>query len=314
MCVPSFRSRMFVFMLKNRHLFQGKLKRTNKIDENTSILKLREDVEKGAGFLGKLPTDFRLEEFKIGSLNAEWMRPKNSLKDKVILYFHGGGLVVGSIKAHRGIVAKFVKGTGINALVFDYSLAPEHPFPAGLNDSIATYNYLLDNDFKSSNIVFIGDSGGGNLVFATLLALKEKKLPLPVAALALSPWTDLTNSGESWQTNAKVDTICWKEAQTVFSNYYVGENDPTSPLISPLFGDLSGLPPIHIYVGGHETMLSDSTRFAEKAKAAGVDVTLIIGEGLFHCYPACAPLFPEAKQAMKEICEFVKLNLGVLDL
>jgi acetyl esterase/lipase len=206
-------------------------------------------------------------------------------------------------------VAKFVQGSGVGALLFDYGLAPEHPFPDGLNDSVAVYQYLLDEGVKPAKIVFMGDSGGGNLVFATMLALKEKNLPLPAAAVALSPWTDLTNSGDSWEFNAKLDTLCWKEAQSFFADYYAGNHDRTRPLISPVFGDLTGLPPLLIFAGGHETMLSDSVRIAEKARAAGVPVTLTIGEGLFHCYPACAPLFPEAKRALADICDFIRLHI-----
>ncbi len=303
--MPSVRSRLFVFVLKHRHLLKLQLRRRNTIDWDTPIQKLRDEVEKGAGFFGKLPDNFELIPVRIGDLSAEWMRPNDAPKDKAILYFHGGGLVLGSIKAHRAIVAKFVKASGIGALVFDYALAPEQPYPAALNDSLAAYKYLLDEGRKPANIIFMGDSGGGNLVFTTMLALKEKDIPLPAAAVALSPWTDLTNSGDSYATNANVDTLTWKKAQTIFATYYAGENDVTNPLISPLFGDLTGLPPLLIYVGGDELMRDDSTRFAEKAQAAGVDVALRIGEGLFHCYPACAPIFPEATQALEEISGFI---------
>jgi len=308
--MPSFQSRLFVFLLKYRHLLRFQKKRTTKVNDKTSLEALRAEVERGADFFGKLPDGFTLEPVRIGHLDAEWMRPKNAPKNKTILYFHGGGLVVGSIRAHRGIVAKFVKECAISALLFDYGLAPEKPYPHGLNDSVAAYEYLLKKGLKPSDVIFMGDSGGGNLVFATQLALKGKGIPLPAAAVALSPWTDLTNSGESWQFNAEKDTLCWKEAQSTFSRYYVGSNDPKGPFISPLFGDLSGLPPMLIFAGGDETLLSDSTRLAEKAKAAGVDVTLRIGKGLFHCYPACAPMFPEAKAAMTDICDFINKHLG----
>ncbi len=303
--MPSIRSRLFALILRYRHLLQFKLKRTDAIDQNTSMVKLREEVEKGADFFGKLPKGFTLEPFTIGSLAAEWMLPPGTEKKRAILYFHGGGLVVGSIRAHRGIVAKFVKGSGVEALLFDYGLAPEHPYPEGLNDSLAAYRYLLDTGIPSSRIVFMGDSGGGNLVFTTMLAAKENNLPLPAGAVALSPWTDLTNSGDSWKTNAEADTLCWKEAQAIFSRYYAGDNDLKNPLVSPLFGDLSGFPPLLIYAGGDETMRDDSTRFAARAEEAGIDITLHIGTGLFHCYPACTPLFPEATQAMEEICAFI---------
>jgi monoterpene epsilon-lactone hydrolase len=308
--MPSLRSRLFVFALKHRHLLRLQLKRRAIVDWNTSIPELRQEVEKGAGFFGKLPAQIEVSPVKIDHLYAEWIVPSNTTKDRVMLYFHGGGYVMGSCKAHRAIVAKFVKGSGIAALVFDYCLAPEHPFPAALDDSLAAYGWLLDQGIAPAHIVFVGDSAGGGLCLATLLALKDKNIPLPKAAVALSPWTDVKNTGESWQTNAKADTLSWKESQVVFSKYYAGDNDPGLPWISPLYGDLRGLPPILIYVGGDETLLDDSTRFAKKAKDSGVDITLKVGEGMFHCYPACSPLFPEAKQAMEEICTFIKTSIG----
>ncbi len=308
--MPSLRSRLFVFVLKYRHLLSFQLKRRTRVDEQTSIPALRQEIEQGADFWGKLPAGFQLSPLTIDGLAAEWMLPAQTSKDKVILYFHGGGLVIGSVKAHRPIVAKFVKGSGIGALVFDYGLAPEHPFPEGLNDALTAYRYLLAEGIKPSNIVFMGDSGGGGLCLATLLAGKDQGLPLPAAAVVISPWTDLKNSGESFQTNAGVDTLCWKDAQVVFSKYYVGDHDPGLPWISPLYGDLAGLPPLLIYAGADELMRDDSTRFAKKAKDAGVDVTLRVGPGMFHCYPACAPLFPEATLAMAEICEFIKSHIN----
>lgn len=152
----------------------------------------------------------------------------------------------------------------------------------------------------------MGDSGGGNLCLAALLALKQKRLPLPAATVALSPWTDLNNTGDSWISNAQKDNLCWPNAQNVFSKYYAGEHDLNNPLISPLKGDLKGLPPLLIFAGENELMRDDAVSFAEKAEKAGVEVTLHIGRGLFHCYPVCAPLFPEAVAAHKEICQFIK--------
>jgi monoterpene epsilon-lactone hydrolase len=308
--MPSLRSRLFIFVLKHRHLLRFQLKRTTRVDWNTSVQHLRQDAEKGAGFFGKLPADFELSPITINGLPAEWMMPAQAERDKVIFYVHGGGYVLGSIQAHRAIVAKFVKGSGIGAFVFDYRLAPEHTFPAAIDDSLKAYRFLLAEGIRPANIICVGDSAGGGLCLATLLALKDQDIPLPAAAVVLSPWTDLKNTGESFQTKAQVDTITWKEAQTVFSKYYAGDNDPGLPWISPLYGDLHGLPPMLIYVGGDELLLDDSTRFAEKAKDAGVDVTLKVGEGMFHCYPACAPLFPEASQAMAEMCAFIKKHIN----
>jgi acetyl esterase/lipase len=306
MSMPSIRSKLLVFVLKHRHLFKGRLRRTTSIGEATSIPKLRAEVERGAEFFGKLPEGFVLEPVRIGDLDAEWMIPPGAGKEPVLLYFHGGGLVVGSVRSHRGIVAKFVKEGGIGALVFDYALAPERPYPAALNDAVAAYEYLLAEGIAPSRIVCIGDSGGGNLCLATLLTLKQRGLPQPAGAVTLSAWTDLTNSGESWVSNAKRDTLCWKDAQTVFARMYAAGNNPADPLISPLFGDLSNLPPLLMFAGGDETMRDDTTRFARKAQEAGVEVTLRVGDGLFHCYPACAPLFPEATEAMAEIGSFLR--------
>ena len=224
----------------------------------------------GAGFLGKLPADLTLEPIQIGRLHAEWMLPTDSTRNQAILYFHGGGLVLGSVRSHRGIVAKFVKGSGIPALVFDYRLAPEDPFPAALNDSVAAYEHMLNQGLSPSRIVFMGDSGGGNLCLSTLLAVKDRALPQPAGAVTLSAWTDLTNSSGSWRTNAKLDTLCWKDAQKVFARMYAVDHDPCEPLISPLFGDLSGVaPPCSWFVGGAEGMRDDTIRFAAKARRAG---------------------------------------------
>jgi acetyl esterase/lipase len=159
-----------------------------------------------------------------------------------------------------------------------------------------------------SNIVFAGDSAGGGLCLATLLALRDKGIPLPAAAVALSPWTDLRCTGASYRRNAG-KCLSPNGTWTAFSSHYVGDHDPALPWISPLYGDLRGLPPLLIYAGGDEILLDDSVRFAEKAQDAGVDVALRVGKGLFHCYPVCAPLFPEATRAMNEICGFIKHHL-----
>jgi monoterpene epsilon-lactone hydrolase len=308
--MPSLRSRLFLFALKHRHLLHFRMKRRITIDWNTSIPRLRQESEKSSRLFGKLPDQIVVSPITIDGLSAEWILPSQAAKGKLMLYFHGGGYVMGTIQAHRSIVAKFVKGSEVGALLFAYRLAPEHPFPAAIEDSVAAYRWLLAKGVSPSHIVFVGDSAGGGLCLATLIALRDQGIPLPAAAVALSPWTDLKCTGESLRTKAKVDPLTWAESWTVFSKYYAGENDPCLPWISPLYGDLDGLPPILIHVGENEVLLDDSTRFAEKAKDAGVDVTLKVGEGMFHCFPVCAPLFPEAKQAMDEICAFIKTHIS----
>jgi len=308
--VPSLRGRLFKILLQNRHLLRFQFKKES-IDwcQYESIISFRQQVEAGAGKFGKLPEGIEVLPVQIDSLYAEWILPAKATKDKMILYFHGGGYVSGTCNSHRAITAKFVKGSQIGALLFEYRLAPEHPYPAALEDSLSAYQWLLDQGIAASNIVFVGDSAGGGLGLATLLALRDQGTPLPAAAVAYSPVTDFTCSGDSYRTKAKI-CLSPEGMATALAKHYAGDEEPNLPYISPLYGNLQGLPPLLIYAGEDETLCDDAIRFAAKAKAAGVNVTLRVGEGMFHCYPAMAPLFPEAAQAMKEICAFIKIHTG----
>lgn len=308
--MPSLQARFFKFMLQNRHLLSFHLKKET-IDWNTyeSIVRFRQEVEAGAKKFGKLPEGIKVSPLTIGNISAEWILPDQSAKERIILYFHGGGYISGTCQAHRSIVAKFVKGSATGALLFEYRLAPENPYPAALDDAVTVYEWLLAQNISPSRIVFVGDSAGGGLILATLLALRDQGRPLPAAAVSYSPVTDLRCTGESYKTKAGV-CLSPEGMAAAIAKHYAADKDPGLPYISPLYGNLHGLPPLLIYVGEDETLLDDSTRFAEKAKAAGVDVTLRVGEGLFHCYPAMSPLFPEARQAMDEICAFIKTHNG----
>ena len=210
----------------------------------------------------------------------------------------------GSPKGHRNHVAKFVKGSGCPALVIDYRLAPESPFPAGLEDALAAYEYLLAK-VPASKVIFLGDSAGGGLCLAALLAARKRGLPLPAGAVAISPWTDLTLSGASYTTN-KHKCLSPLGCAEACSQFYAADTPLDDPLISPFYGDLAGLPPIRLYAGSDEILLDDAVSFYEKAQKNGVDIGLTVGKGLFHCYPVCAPIFPEAVAAMAEICTFIK--------
>ena len=227
-----------------------------------------------------------------------------------MLYFHGGGFVMGSAKSHRNIVGNFVKRLGIKALVFDYRLAPEHPAPAAVDDAVEIYSWLLNEGYKPENIAFVGDSAGGGIELATLIKCKDTGLRMPAVCAAFSPCTDMTLSGESHKTRLKADPCTPKGANETYIGYYVGQGDPTHPYISPLFADLQGLPPIMIQVGDDETLLDDSIRFAEKAKHAGVEIQIKVWKGMFHCFPLLAPMFTEATEALKETCDFIKDKLN----
>lgn len=306
--MPSFRSHLLLFLLRNRNLFRSGKKAGNP-DWNSreTIFNFRRECEKGARRFGRMAKETHVIPETIDRIYAEWIRPQTADRDKVIMFFHGGGYVSGSCADHRIHVEKFVKGTNMAALLFEYRLAPEHPYPAALEDSLKVYKWLLTEGFDPASIVFAGDSAGGGLCLATLLALKEVASPLPAAAVALSPWTDLKCTGDSYRTKART-CLSPEGTWTAFSRHYVGESDPGLPFISPLYGDLQGLPPLFITVGGDEILLDDSVHFVEKVQEAKGKATLRIGQGLFHCYPVCAPLFPEATQTMAEICRFIKAS------
>ncbi len=306
--MSSFKSRFFIFMLRYQNILRFQFKRKPMVDWNTSIPDLRRKTERAGRLFSKMPAGITVQACEINGRYAEWVLTPDKNKKKAILYFHGGGYVLGSAQGHRPHVAKVAAAGGVSALTFDYRLAPEHLFPAALHDSLDAYHFLLNQGILPQHIVFMGDSAGGGLCLAALLALKDKGLPLPAAAVALSPWTDLLCTGESLKSNEKVDLLTWRESWTVFSKYYVGDQDARLPYISPLYGDLTGLPPLLIFVGNDELLRDDAVRFADRARAAKVDVTLNIGEGMFHCYPVCAPLFPEATAAMQEIGAFIKNN------
>lgn len=291
----------------NRHWFRGKLRKQPFDPSPEGVRKLREQTEKGGRMFGKLPPDVDIEPVTIGEMYAEWMKLPTNNPQNAMLYFHGGMYVTGSAESHRPHVIKFVKGSGINALVFNYRLAPENPFPAALDDAISAYQFLLKERFDPKNIVFAGDSAGAGLCLATLLAIKDKGIVLPAAAAVLSPWTDLARTGESYITNVE-KCLSPKGSSENACEFYAGKNDKKNPYISPLYGDLKGLSPLHISAGNNEILRDDSIRFAEKAKAVGVEVTLKVGEGMCHCYPAFGNLFRESKQAHAEICDFLKFH------
>ena len=294
--------------MRKRHLFQGKFKK-ERFDCNTSIAEFRERCEKGADKYSKIPEGVEVKEEGVDGIKSEWIIPEGASPGKMILYVHGGGYVSGSCNDHRGVVSKFAHNCGYKNLVYEYRLSPENPFPAALEDSIKVYQRLLEKGYKADNMLIAGESAGGGLTLAILLALKERNIPLPAAAVAISPWTDLTCSSDSYSTKNKV-SVAPLDSWIVFSRHYTGSHPANLPLISPLFGDLGGLPPIFLNSGVDDELYEDGEKYYQRAKEAGVDVTFRAGTGMVHCYPLLAPMFREATDAMQEICEFVKQHLG----
>lgn len=307
--MQSLRSRFYLFLLKHRHWLRLERK-PRAIDASTSVPALRRRADASASRFGEVPSDVHIQPVTIAGRCAEWIVPRQADRQRVMLYFHGGGYVMGSLQSHRSVVANVARECTVAALHFDYRLAPEHPFPAALDDALAVYAGLRAQGYAAASIVFVGDSAGGGLCLATLLALRDRGLPMPAAAVALSPWTDLTCSGASYRRR---DPLAPPGSWQTFASYYAAGSDPAMPWISPLHGALHGLPPLLIHVGERESMLDDSVQFAHKAAAAGGSVQLRIGRGMMHCYPLFAPRFPEAVAALRETGAFVRAALAQRD-
>ena len=307
--MAGFKSRILFGIMRHRHLFKGRLKKDVLNHDIDSVLAFRAECEKGAARFGKLPQGVVIRQELINMVISEWIVPENAPENKLIFYVHGGGYVSGSCNDHRILVAKIALRARIKVLLYEYGLAPENPFPAALNDSVNVYRSVLERGYNPDNIIVMGESAGGGLGLALLLALKDKHIPLPKAAVAVQPWTDLSCSGDSYQTKNKVSLAplnCWN----VFSHYYVAKNDVRNPYISPLFGNLEGLPPVYINVGDHDELYDDSIQFYSKAKQAGVDATLYVGKGMIHCFPLLAPLFKEATEAMNNMILYIRTKLS----
>lgn len=271
---------------------------------NNPLDQLREKLVKDTKFL-KPPKDVVITPVNAAGVPAEWLDPPNPISSKAMIYLHGGGYVMGSPATHRSLVARLAKACGIRTLSVDYRLAPEHPFPAALEDALAVYQWMLNQGVLPKNIIIAGDSAGGGLTLATLISLRDNHLPLPAMALCISPWTDLTLTGESITNCAKIDPYISQDLLKLGA-HYVGDNDPRHPHISPFYADLKGLPPLLIHVGTDEVLLSDSTRLAKAAEDAGVEVNLKVWDRMWHDFHLWAPYLPEADQAIEEISEFVE--------
>lgn len=254
-------------------------------------------------------TTCELAEVSLPRSTCYWVVPENTDPARRMLYIHGGSWVSGSIRGYQAFVEKLAVATGSAVLFVDYSLAPEAPFPAGLEDCVEALQWLQangpDGESEAGKCFIAGDSAGGNLTLSTLLACKTRGLKLPDAALAMSPCTDLTASGESMQTHQEQDPILVAEAIPILAQVYVQQKtEIADPLVSPLFGDLTGLPPVMLQVGEAEVLLDDSTRFAEKLEAAGGETELETWPGMPHVFQGFAPYLPEANQAIESIARF----------
>jgi acetyl esterase/lipase len=244
-----------------------------------------------------------------GGVRAEWIVPPGAAAERVLLYLHGGGYVLCSVSTHRDLISRIARAAGMRALGVDYRLAPEHPFPAAVEDATAAYRWLISHGTAPERIAIAGDSAGGGLTLASLVALRDAGDPLPAGAVCLSPWVDLEGIGASHTTKAAVDPFVSKEMTQFLAQQYLGGRDPRTPLAAPLYADLHGLPPLLIQVGTAEILFDDATRIADRAKAAGVQVSLDVWDDMIHVWQLFAPLLPEGQQAIERIGAFIREHM-----
>lgn len=239
------------------------------------------------------------------ALTAEWIRPGGADPHRVILYFHGGGYCLGSRATHRSVAVRLCEASGARGLSVDYRLAPEHPFPAALDDAVSAYRWLLTHGVNPEGLVLAGDGAGGGLALSTAMALRDGGAPLPKALVLLSPWTDLALTGWTLLRNAESDSVLSWQTLAVCARHYLKATLPTHPFASPYFGRFEGLPPMLIQAGSAELLRDDATRVAEKAEAAGVDVNCEIWERMSHLFQLHGPK-SEITGAMARAGSFVR--------
>lgn len=277
--------------------------------EEPTIEDFREAYDR---FVGQFPVpeDVTVEEVDAGGVPCLWVRTPESSEERTIFFLHGGGYVIGNARGYRELTSHLARAIGARALVVDYRLAPEHPFPAAVDDATAAYRWLLDSGASPEGIVIAGDSAGGGLALATAIALRDDGVALPGALVCISPWIDMESTGETMTTNADIDPVVSRDGLMGMADMYLAGQDARSPLASPLHADLAGLPPMLIQVGTRETLLDDAVRLADRARAAGVDVTYEQVEDAPHVWHVFSSVLPEAKDSIEKIAEFTRERLA----
>lgn len=270
------------------------------------------DVRQAPSLPGSgVPKDVRIRPVDAGGVCAEWITPEGAAADAALLYLHGGGYVFGGLDSHRDIASRLAMASGVRALLIDYRLAPEHRFPAPVEDATAVYRWLLDSGQAPDRLIVAGDSAGGGLSVALMLNLRALGLPLPKAAVLMSPWTDLANTGESVSRYSAADAMISPQAVKKFADLYLDGQNPEDPLASPHYADLSGLPPVQVLVGSEEVLLSDSERLVEKINAAGGMAEIAVWPKMPHVFPILAGVIPEGRQAIEDMSRFIQGKLGL---
>ncbi|WP_428493258.1 alpha/beta hydrolase [Rhodopila sp.] len=258
------------------------------------------------------PGSIDYAEVEAGGVPAMWVVPKGSAQDRVLLCAHGGGYCFGSMYTHRKLYGHCAKMIGCRALIVHYGRTPEHPHPGPVNDMAKAYRWLLDQGIRPNHIALIGDSAGGGLAVTTLLRLREQGLPMPAATMPLSPWLDMEGGGGSFESNQQKDVLVAHEMLLEMAKTFLGENgNRRDPLANPLHGDLRGLPPAYIQVGGDETLLDDSRGLAEALQRADVEVKLDVFPDMQHVFQFLAGVAPEADEAIAKLAAWVRPRLAL---
>jgi acetyl esterase/lipase len=251
----------------------------------------------------------RFERVQAGGVPGEWFRAPELDESRVLFYLHGGGYTIGSIESHRDLISRMCIASGVRGLAIDYRLAPEHPFPAQLEDALAAYRWLLASGVEASRIAIAGESAGGGLTLSTLVSLRDAGEALPAAAAVICPWVDLEVTGASIDQNARYDYIS-RDALRISARRFARDDQQRDPLAAPLYADLHGLPPLLVQAGGAEALLDDARRIADRARAAGVDVTLEIDDEMIHAWHMLAQIEPRGQEAIDRVGAFVRRHLG----
>jgi acetyl esterase/lipase len=269
------------------------------------IAQMRLDADERSKAFG-LPADVTVQPVDANGVPAEWTSTPDADPSSVILYLHGGGYVICSLQSHRHLVAEVGRAAGTRTLAIDYRLAPEHPFPAPVEDTVAAYRYLLESGIKPNRITLAGDSAGGGLAVAAMLAIRDAGLPLPACAWCISPWVDMQALGQSFVDRAATDPTVQKATILTMAEWYLGGADPRHPHASPIYGDLRGLPPMLIQVGSVETLLDDSIALVRKAGVAEVPVELQIWPEMIHIWHIYFPMLSAGRRAIATGGSFVR--------
>jgi monoterpene epsilon-lactone hydrolase len=269
----------------------------------------RQDIDARGLQYGLMP-DVGVEPVAANGVRAEWTSTPNDARDGALLYLHGGGYVIGSLDSHRHLAAEAGRASGVAALALDYRLAPEHPFPAAVDDALAGYRFLLARGIRPDRIAIAGDSAGGGLVVAAMLAIRDAGLAQPACGWCISPWVDMEAIGETMSSRAAVDPTVQKPGLLDMARLYLNGADPRSPLAAPLYADLSGLAPLLLQVGAAETLLDDALRLAKAAGAADVRVTLEVWPEMIHVWHLFHPELAAGRRAIEAGGAFVRAMIG----